>query len=69
MIFRYLGMDSGGLPAAILLSQVISLPFDRVVLYMRQGEKRDFYRLHRLYFRRLRQRQDTRMEQESGRED
>lgn len=69
MIFRYLGMDSGGLPAAILLSQVISLPFDRVVLYMRQGEKRDFYRLHRLYFRRLRQRQDTGMEQESGRED
>ncbi len=44
MIFRYLGMENSCVPAAILLAQLASPPLDRLVLYMRQGEQRDFYR-------------------------
>lgn len=56
MIFRYLGMDSGGVPAAILIAQLAGRPMDRLILYMRQGERRDFYRLHRALLRRRLQR-------------
>lgn len=55
MIFRYLGMENGGVPAAILAAQLAGYPLDRLILYMRQGERRDFYRLHKtLLARRLR---------------
>lgn len=56
MIFRYLGMESGGVPAAILVAQLASHPLDRLILYMRQGEKRDFYRLRRILLARMQKR-------------
>lgn len=47
MIFRYIGWGDAGVPAAILVSQLASYPLDHLVLYMRRGEKRDFYKLYR----------------------
>ncbi len=69
MIFRYGGMGDAGVPAAILIAQIASRPFDRLILYMRQGEKRDFYKLHRLLLIRKMQRNSLREENSSDEKD